>query len=280
VTSRLFGLHMHPSWYLLEALEVFTHVAILLVTTTPLVILAVVVTHEWGLQVAPGGARAGADLPLLPPLLWHDVIRPIPWLSGLAGESAAASDGGLATSFSIYPVAAVLLWEAVAFASASLLRFILAYLEPQVSTVTEMVFIVYAVMVQLHLMLLMTLGSVIFAWFLAAAALRPEQYLPYGTAVVVVIGASQTVARSLVNAAQKLRQAIRKAVKKRYVPLTPISRLYCRNARDGTSPCATVAACRSLRAGSAPSCRTRPSRSFRCDWRGNSSSWMRTLSSS
>jgi len=110
---------------------------------------------------------------------------------------------GTVTAFKLNRVAEVLFWEAISFASASLIRMAYSYINPPLGSAVRVIIVQgYAVVASLHILLCASLIGVQAAWFLFAACIKPTSYLPYGTALVSLIIACRAIGIDMANAAR------------------------------------------------------------------------------
>jgi len=144
----------------------------------------------------------------------------------------------------ICPLAQIMIWESVAFMAATFVRMVWAYANPPFGTCARrVVVVVYANVLNLHVLFLLFVTCIFFAWFVLSAVLSPGRYLPYGTALVVLAVTMQQIGHELVlqgqraasqalkiikqNLARKLRRA------REQIELTAYERLVRENALDG-----------------------------------------------
>jgi hypothetical protein len=104
-------------------------------------------------------------------------------------------------------------WECVGFASATLLRLLWTYANPPFGSIARQIIVgSYATLLSLHLLFMCMLIGLFSAWFVLAAVLHPQRYLPYGTSVVVCLVVVRTISAELTAAAEKLAHGIQAAV--------------------------------------------------------------------
>ena len=87
-----------------------------------------------------------------------------------------------------------------------------AYLSPPWKALRSVVVRLHAVLLQLHFLWVCILLGLFTCWFLLAAIIYPDRYLPYGTMLVVLVVVLQTLSKELLQAADKLAVGVHDAV--------------------------------------------------------------------
>uniref|UniRef100_A0A7S2FLW4 EF-hand domain-containing protein n=1 Tax=Haptolina brevifila TaxID=156173 RepID=A0A7S2FLW4_9EUKA len=193
---------LHRQFYVFEAIAVLLHVSLLLIMPVlALVLVAAQINHQWALTTAPFDGSATVARPIL----WADVVQPF-FFNFLAQLGS--------NSVSMYPLAQILIYEAVVYACATILRMLCSYLNPPIQILQDVIFYTYAAFFVTHTTLLFAYVCMIAAWFLVAAVLDPSAYLPYAVGILVILVACRTVGIAMYDAARNLAARIQSGVRR------------------------------------------------------------------
>ena len=216
---------MHSSWLLFEGVAVFMHMFVFVWSSLILVLLAIGIQDIWATTVAPPMVNTGA---------YHVNTSSAMWPYGI-GATEARSHGRtlcvpcplirrtarracrrwhwLARRYTICPLSQIVLWEAISFMAATIIRMIWTYANPPFGALMRnMVVNVYGSVLILHCLYLFILIGLFSCWFILAAVVRPEQYLPYGTAVIVLFVTMRLVGSELWAYAKRVAAQAKKAL--------------------------------------------------------------------
>jgi fumarate reductase subunit C len=125
----------------------------------------------------------------------HDVLGKFPLLSGYEH---------------MFALAQVIVLYNIIFAIVTILRMFLYYLEFENNPAVAVIRIIYAGFLMLHVFSLFILSGVVGAWMILASILNPTRFLPYGTAVVVVVLVVRAVYAEMNLVAEEFKKVYRK----------------------------------------------------------------------
>ena len=186
---------MHSSWLLFEGVAVFMHMFVFVWSSLILVLLAIGIRRYLGNngRAANGEHRACVPRQHFECDVWRHGIaeqqrRLLSHMGGLCAAvplgfegppdgRAAVGIGSLGRYTTICPLSQIVLWEAISFMAATIIRMIWTYANPPFGALMRnMVVNVYGSVLILHCLYLFILIGLFSCWFILAAVVRPEQY--------------------------------------------------------------------------------------------------------